>query len=78
MNINELRERAAEILVCTPDKMEEKEILDGNAFYFLNSDRGGGALIISFDGEMLLVDPFFADLEKHILRFVSGERSHFD
>ena len=66
-----------EILSCRIDQLEEKEILDYNAVYFRNVKRGGGAVIISLDGSMLFVDPFFTDYDEHLKKFIAGERSEF-
>ena len=35
-------------------------------------------IVISDNGEMLFVDPFFVDFDEHKKRFTSGERTHFE
>lgn len=72
-----IKKKAMEILSCRIDQLEEKEILDYNAVYFRNVKRGGGAVIISLDGSMLFVDPFFTDYDEHLKKFIAGERSEF-
>lgn len=78
MNKESMREKATEILLCQAEKLEEKEIPNQNAMYYRNVDRGGGALIISNDGSMLFVDPFFVEYEEHLQKFINGERSCFE
>ena len=78
MNKNAMLEKAVEILLCDKSKVEEKEVSNINAMYYRNTDRGGGALIISEQGEMLFVDPFFVDYQEHITRFMHGERTVFE
>lgn len=73
-----MREQAVELLACTADKIEEKEIADIKAMYFRNTDRGGGAIIISGDGGILFVDPFFVEYDEHVKKFLNGERSIFE
>lgn len=73
-----LREQAAELLVCSVDKIEEKEIANVSAMYFRNTDRGGGAIIISEHDGMLFVDPFFIEYDEHLRKFLNGERSTFE
>lgn len=34
--------------------------------YYRNTDRGGGAVIISNDGATLFADPFFVQYEEHV------------
>lgn len=75
MNKSELLEKASDILACRPEKMECKEVLEGNAFYFRNIDRGGAAVIISIDGEMLYGDPFFMGFDEHLKKFKEGKRT---
>ena len=78
MNITELKEQAIKILYCKEECIEEISVPEINAMYYRDTNRGGGALIISEDGEMLFVDPFFVDFDEHVNRFASGERSHFE
>lgn len=78
MNKCELKEQAVKILYCNLECIEEIEIPEINAMYFRDRNRGGGALIISDNGEMLFVDPFFVDFDEHKNRFASGERTHFE
>ncbi len=78
MDKNKMKEKAIEILLCDKSKVEEKEVADINAMYYRNTDRGGGALIISEQGEMLFVDPFLIEYEEHIRKFMNGERSKLD
>lgn len=73
-----LKEQAVELLTCSAEKIEEKEIDSIDAMYFRNTDRGGGAIIISDDGGMLFVDPFFTEYDEHVRRFLEGERSVFE
>lgn len=75
MDKKKLKEIAEEILFCFYSDMEEKELNDINAMYYRNTDRGGGAVIISEDGGMLYVDPFFVDFDEHKKRFIIGERT---
>lgn len=75
MKNDKMKKQAAEILVCSLDKIEEKALPELNAMYFRNIDRGGGALIISNNSEMLFVDPFYVNFEEHIEKFLKGERS---
>lgn len=77
MSETKMRKQAYEILQCNAEKIEEKAIPDLNAMYFRNIDRGGGALIISDNFEMLFVDPFYIGIEEHIKRFANGERTKF-
>lgn len=72
-----IKKKAMEILSCRIDQLEEKEILEYNAVYFRNVERGGGAVIISLDDSMLFVDPFFTDYDEHLKKFIAGERSEF-
>ena len=78
MNKDKMREKALEILLCGSEKLEEKEITELGAMYYRNKDRGGGALIMGKDEEMLFEDPFFVEYEDHVKRFSSGERSVFE
>ena len=78
MAYNISKKEVAEILACTSEKVEEKLIPGHDLIYYRNTDRGGGALIVSKDGEMLFADPFFIDYETHIQKFMSGERTSFD
>ena len=78
MNKESMRKTATEILLCGNDKIEEKEIAEQNAMYYRNTDRGGGALIISEDGSMLFVDPFFTEYDEHLQNFINGERTRFE
>lgn len=73
-----IKKRAAEILSCQADCLEEKEIPEQNAIYFRNTNRGGGAIIVSNDGAMLFADPFFVDYNAHLQKFINGERSNFE
>ena len=75
MNKEELYKVVLDVLCCNPDRIEEREIADINAYYFRNTDRGGGAVIISDNGEFLLVDPFFVDYEEHLKQFKNGKRT---
>ena len=75
---DKMQEKALEILLCGPEKLEEKEIAELGAMYYRNKDRGGGALIVGEDGAMLFVDPFFVEYEDHVKRFSAGERSVFE
>lgn len=70
--------KAMEILLCQSNKIEEIEIDALNAMYYRNINRGGGALIISSDGEMLFVDPFFTNFDEHVRKFIAGERTDFE
>lgn len=78
MDKNKMKEKAIEILLCDKSKVEEKEVTEINAMYYRNTDRGGGAVIVSEQGDMLFVDPFFVDYEEHVKKFMSGERSTFE
>lgn len=78
MDKETMRKKATEILLCHVEKLEEKEIPEHRAMYYRNIDRGGGALIISYDGSLLFVDPFFVEYEEHLLKFINGERSSFE
>ncbi len=78
MNRELMKKKATEILSCPMDKLEEKAIPEQNVIYYRNIDRGGGALIVSKDGEMLFADPFFVDFDEHLQKFISGERTHFE
>ncbi|MCR5204155.1 MAG: hypothetical protein K6E47_03800 [Lachnospiraceae bacterium] len=78
MDKNVMKEKAIEILLCDKGKVEEKEVSEINAMYYRNTDRGGGALIVSEQGDMLFVDPFFVDYEEHVKKFKNGERSTFE
>ena len=78
MNVEFMRSKAIEILLCRPDELEEKLIPEERAAYYRNINRGGGALIISTDGSMLFVDPFFVPFEEHLQKFLKGERSIFE
>ena len=78
MTTNELREKALELLICKPEKLEEKQLLYGKAIYYRNTDRGGAALIMADDGTSLMVNPFFTEFEEHLNRFLSGERSRYE
>lgn len=78
MDKDKMREKALEILLCGPEKLEEQEIAELGAMYYRNKDRGGGALIVGSSGEMLFVDPFFVEYEDHLKRFAAGERSVFE
>ena len=64
-----MRKEAEEILICSADKIEEREIIEINAVYYRNTNRGGGAVILAENGEKLFVDPFFIDY--------NGERTMF-
>lgn len=75
MDKNKMKEKAIEILLCDKSKVEEKEVKEINAMYYRNTDRGGGALIISEQGDLLFVDPFFVNYEEHVREFMNGERS---
>ena len=78
MDSNEIEKLALSVLYCNIDKVEKIELPDINACYFRNTDRGGAAVIVSNDGSMLFVDPFFVEYEDHVKRFVAGERTNFD
>lgn len=78
MNSDQMKKKAAEILLCKVDNLEEIRIPEHCAVYFRNKDRGGGAVIISKDSTMLFVDPFFVDYNEHLRRFIDGERSSFE
>ena len=78
MDKNKMKEKAMEILLCEYNKIEEKEVKEINAVYYRNTDRGGGALIVSEQGDMLFVDPFFVEYKEHVKRFIDGERSVFE
>ena len=78
MDKNKMKERAIGILLCADCKIEEKEVSGINAMYYRNTDRGGGAIIVSEQGEMLFVDPFFVDYDEHVKKFMNGERSVFE
>ena len=72
-----MRKEAEEILICSADKIEEREIIEINAVYYRNTNRGGGAVILAENGEKLFVDPFFIDYNEHLRRFINGERTMF-
>ena len=76
-NLLEMRIKAKELLVCDMERIEEIDCPDIDAVYFRNTDRGGGALIISRSGEMLFFDPFIVDYDEHVKRFSEGERTKF-
>jgi len=78
MDRDKMRGKALEILLCGPEKLEEREIVGLKAMYYRNKDRGGGALIVGEDGAMLFVDPFFVEYGDHVKRFSAGERSVFE
>lgn len=78
MDKNKMKEQAIGILLCADSKIEEKEVSEINAMYYRNTDRGGGAIIVSEQGEMLFVDPFFVDYDEHVKKFMNGERSVFE
>ena len=77
MEKNEIEKKALSVLYCSIDRVEKVNLPDINAHYFRNTDRGGAAVIISDDGSMLYVDPFFVEYEDHVKRFVAGERTVF-
>lgn len=77
MDKKKLKKTAEEILFCFSDEMEEKELNDINAMYYRNIDRGGGAIIISENGDILYADPFFVEFDEHKKRFIQGERTKF-
>ena len=76
MNKGSMEIKATEVLSCQVENLEMIEIPKHNAIYFRNTIRGGGAVIISADGTMLVANPFFDDYNKHLERFVKGERSN--
>lgn len=78
MNADIMRSKAIEILLCQEDNLEERIIPEQNAVYYRNINRGGGALIMSSDGSMLFVDPFFVAFDEHLQKFINGERSFFE
>lgn len=78
MDRNEMRAKAMELLLCEEETLEEREIPAVNAVYYRNTVRGGAALIISPEGEMLYADPFFIDFDAHIRQYLAGERSVFE
>lgn len=75
---DKMRSKALEILLCGLEKLEEKEIVELSAMYYRNKDRGGGALIMGEDGDVLFVDPFFVEYEDHVKKYSAGERSVFE
>lgn len=78
MNYEIMINKALEILNCSIDDLEQKIIKDYDVVYYRNTKRGGGAVIMARDGEMLYVNPFFVNYEEHLARFVKGERSRFE
>ena len=78
MGRDKMKEKAQEILLCGPEKLEEQEIAELDAMYYRNKDRGGGALVVDSSGGVLFVDPFFVEFEDHMKRFAAGERSVFE
>lgn len=78
MNTDIMRSKAIEILLCQQDNLEERIIPEQKAVYYRNINRGGGALIMSSDGSVLFVDPFFVAFDEHLQKFINGERSFFE
>lgn len=78
LNKELMLKKAMEILLCQANSIDEKEISTINAIYYRNINRGGGALIISPNGEMLFADPFYIGIDEHIEKFIAGERTVFE
>ena len=78
MDSEHMKKRAAEILSCQINDLEKINIQDQKVLYFRNTNRGGGAVIISNDNDILIADPFVVDLEEHLKKILNGERSYFE
>ena len=78
MNRKKMKEQAIILLCCKEEGIEEIDIPEIDAVYYRDRKRGGGAVILSENGEMLFEDPFFVDIKEHLNRYVSGERTHFE
>lgn len=72
----ELLVKAAEKIGITVDEAEKNciKLADQNAFYIWNPIRGGKAVIIDHNGEMLGAASSIS-LEKHVEAFISGKRN---
>ncbi len=75
MNINKMKKKALNVLSCKKENLKIVKIPNQKAVYFCNTTRGGGAVIISEDESMLVVNPFFVNYEEHLSKFLLGERT---
>ena len=67
---------AAETMKVSDEVAEDsyKEILDQDAYYFRNLERGGIAVIVGKDGEKLGAVSGLT-LEKHFQAYIDGKRN---